>query len=381
MHDRKGCLAYRVVLFAALLWAVIVTGAGAQESGGVEIHGYIDLTYFDFQKESDPVLPYTDGTNDPDFKGDPTFDNNHMVFYFGADIADHVRFNSEFHFEHSYKELEMPEASIAWTLSDPLVLTFGRFWLPFGTLGKHHIYTPTNGLVSYAYTISMLMPFHNAENGIKASGQAGILGYEIAVVNGASGLDEASGGDLSSIGFSQDNNQNKRIVGNIEINPVKGLELMASYTTGKWDDSNEADLNFWGVNADYHVGRFYLQGEYAQGDVENPIGAVGGITGPLTDNLGIMASGDIKRTAYFVQADVQILEDQLGVHSLDLIARYDAFDRDDRDDFGDRTRWSFGLNLSPAPHFHFKGEYQTVDEAEGFELDNNGVMLQAVADF
>jgi hypothetical protein len=359
----------------------MATGAAAQETGAVEIHGYVDLTYFDFQKESDPVLPYTDGFGSPGFKGDPTFDNNHMTFYFGADIADNIRFNSEFHFEHSYKELEMPEASISWEWSEPFVLTFGRFWLPFGTLGKYRIYAPTNGLVSYPYTVSMLMPFHNAEYGIKAGGHAGMLGYEVAAVNGASGLDEASGGDLSSIGFAQDNNQNKRVVGNIELNPVEGLDLRASYTTGKWDDTNEADLSFWGAVAAYHIGRFNLLGEYAQGDVENPIGTVGGITGPLTDNLGPMATGDINRSSYFAQADVQILEDQAGVNSLDLIVRYDAFDRDDRDEAGDRTRWSFGLNLSPAPHLHFKAEYQKVDEEEGFEVDNDGVMLQAVADF
>lgn len=381
MHKKTGRIIYRAGLLAGLLWAVIATGAAAQETGVVEIHGYVDLTYFDFQTESDPVLPYTDGFGSPGFKGDSTFDNNHMTLYFGADIADNIRFNSEFHFEHSYKELEMPEASIAWKWSEPFVLTFGRFWLPFGTLGKHRIYTPTNGLVSYPYTVSMLIPFHNADNGIKASGRAGMLEYQVAVMNGASGLDEASGGDISSIGFAQDNNQNKRVVGNIGFNPVEGLNLGASYTTGKWDDANEADLNFWGADAQYQAGRLDLRGEYAQGDVENPVGAVGGITGPLTDNFGVLSLGDIQRSAYFIQAAFKILDEQAGVQSLDLIVRYDAFDRDDRDDAGDRARWSFGLNAAPAPHFHFKAEYQKVDEKEGFEADNDGVMLQAVADF
>ena len=169
MHQHKGLGVLSTIgLIIGVMVLSPVSGLRAQEMGAesfVEIHGYVDMTYMDFGFESDPVLPFTDGSADSDFKGDPTFDNNHMAFFFGADVSQNIRFASEFHFEHAYKELEMPAATITWSLSEPLVLTFGRSWLPFGTLGKDRIYTPTNLLISYPYTISMVLPFHYADNG------------------------------------------------------------------------------------------------------------------------------------------------------------------------------------------------------------------------
>ncbi len=79
-----------------------------------------------------------------------------------------------------------------------------------------------------------------------------MFGYEFAVVNGFAGLDEEGGIVLR--GLAQDNNQNKRVVGRVAVHPMSNFELGGSYTTGKWDDNNQADITFFGVDAEYHVG-------------------------------------------------------------------------------------------------------------------------------
>lgn len=387
----------RVALAVSALVLVPFGPVQAQEVGFgiaesfVEIHGYADLTYFDFQKEGDPVLPFTDGG------GIPTFDNNHIALYFGANLAENLKFVSEFHYEHSIEEPELPQANIRWELAKPLVLTFGRFWFPFGTLGKDKIYQPTAELVSYPYTVSQALPFHYADNGVKVGGMFHPISYELAVVNGFAGLDEEGG--ILLRGLAQDNNQNKRVAGRLAVHPVGGLELGASYTTGKWDDNNEANISLWGADATFAVGPLVLEGEYIGGSIENPDDAVATVDGEprrnppgceladpptcaaLQDNFGLLTVGDHDRTAYYVQAAYRVLENRLGLNSLDVIVRYDAFERDEEEDVGDRSRFTMGVNAAPQPHLRLKAEYQIVSEKSDPDRDNNGVMLQAVIDF
>lgn len=393
-HMSKKSLSRTWSLWAAVvcLWIANPTEVQAQEIGGmsfVEIHGYADLTYYDYEKEGDPDLPFTDGD------GIPTFDNNHLTLFFGANLSSRLRFISEFHYEHSIEEPELPQASIQWKWGEPLTVSFGRFWFPFGMLGKHKIYQPTNGLVSYPYTISHALPFHYADNGVKLHGSLGKLSYEAAVVNGFAGLDEEAGIVLR--GLAQDNNQNKRVVGRIGVKPIPGLELGGSYTTGKWDDNNKASIQFWGVDGEMKVGPLTIHGEYVGGKLENPDDAVVNVNGTircngvvpgcvepdaLRDNFGPLSPGDHDRTAYYLQLEYRLLNNQMNLSALDLVARYDAFERDETNDAGDRSRVTVGINLSPEPHFHLKAEYQKVSETgDQANLDNDGVMFQAVVDF
>ncbi|HEY4485721.1 MAG TPA: porin, partial [Nitrospiria bacterium] len=270
----------RIGLLAALVGAGGVSGAQAQDFGTqsfVDIHGYADLTYFDFGKEGDPVLPYSDGG------GIPTFDNNHLTLFFGAALSQNLKFSSEFHYEHSMREPELPQANIQWRIAKPLTITMGRFWLPFGTLGRDKIYNPTSKLVSYSYIPSQFLPFHNADNGVKFSGTFGMVGFEAAVTNGFAGLDEDAGKVI--YGLAQDNNQNKRMTGRVALMPVKGVEIGGSYTTGAWDDASDADITFWGLDGEMQMGPLSLEAEYASGKIENPAGAVSTVDGTPRVNL------------------------------------------------------------------------------------------------
>lgn len=382
----------------AVIWMLVLLfhpgKAASQEFGDlsfVDIHGYVDLTYFDFGYDGDPVLPFTDGG------GIPSFDNNHTVLFFGANISENLRFTSEFHYEHSIEEPELPQAAIVWRLADPVVLTFGRFWFPFGTLGHDKIYQPTNLLVSYPYTVGQALPFHHADNGVKLSGDVPFVNYQVAIVNGFAGLDEEGGNVLRDL--AQDNNQNKRVVGRIIVTPIPILTVAGSYTWGEWDDNNNASISLWGADAELKAGPVEIKGEYIGGKLENPDDAVATVAGELrcnsaatdprctgasppalSDNMGPIAEGDSNRTSYFIQAAYEFLKEQAGVNSATAVVRYDVFDRDQAGDVGNRSRFTFGLNVSPVPHFHLKGEYQLVSEDEP-DLKNNGVMGQAVVDF
>jgi hypothetical protein len=404
MHNKRHVAFCCVPLMALLFWPTSVDIAQAQGIGAeetfVEIHGYVDLTYYDFQKPGDPDLPFTDGGT-----GIPTFDNNHITLFFGANLSQNLKFVSEFHYEHSVNEPELPQANMQWTLGKPLTLVFGRFWLPFGTLGKHKIYQPTNDLVSYPYPVSQALPFHNAQNGVKIMGELHPVHYELAIGNGFAGLDEDAGKKIA--GLALDNNQNKEFTGRVALDVIEGLQIGASYTTGKWDDNNDANISLWGADAQVMVGPFELQGEYLSGKVQNPndaVATVDGVTrynappagcgttipncesGALRDNFydsyGALSTGDHNRTAYYVQAALEVLKNQLGLSSAAVIVRYDVFKRDEIGDAGDRSRVVGGINIMPQPHFHLKAEYQAVSElGDQKSVKNNGVMAQAVVDF
>lgn len=380
-----------------MLFILVVTGPAAAQDGlgesisFVDIHGYADLSYFDFESHGDPDLPYTDGG------GVPTFDNNHVVLFFGANITQHLKFISEFHYEHSFQEPELPQAVIQWELAKPLVITMGRFWMPFGTLGKEKIYIPTNSLVSFPYTVSQALPFHMAENGVKLEGTVRQFSYQVALTNGFDGLDEDAGKRIA--GLAKDNNQNKRFYVYLDVNPISGLDIGSSYTTGKWDDQNLAAMSFWGFDMAYNLGPIALRGEYLQGHLQNPADARVTVDGTLRcnsavvdpsceepdalrDNFGGLAEMPHSRQAYFVLVSYRVIDNQLHIQSADAIVRVDGFYRDEPGDVGDRFRVTLGTNVSPEPHLHFKAEYQWVSEpGKQNSVKNNGVMLQAVADF
>jgi len=398
MRDKRNYRSISIGLMAFLLWLasgalVQAQGIGSAESF-VDIHGYVDMTYFDYGTNGDPDLPFSDGG------GTPTFDNNHVVLFFGANLSQNVKAVTEFHYEHSLNEPELPQANIQWTFGKPLTLVLGRYWLPFGTLGKHKIYQPTNSLVSYPYPVSQALPFHNAQNGVKFVGEIQPIMYELSLSNGFAGLDEDAGKKIA--GDARDNNQNKLFTGRVMAHLIEGMDLGGSYLTEKWDDNNKANLSLWGADLDVKVGPVKLQGEYLGGKVQNPPGVVAtvdgltrdstftcpteppgsGNTSALCDNFGALSSGDHTRTAYYVQAAIQVLKDQLGVTSTDVIVRYDVFKRDETKQVGDRSRVTAGINVTPQPHFHLKAEFQAVSEpGDQKSIKNNGVMAQGVVDF
>jgi Gram-negative porin len=394
MRDKQRAVSCHILFMVLAFWAVFATAAHAQQFGAtesfVEIHGYVDMSYFDFQKPGDPDLPFTDGGT-----GVSSFDNNHMVLFFGSNLSQNLKFVSEFHYEHSFNEPELPAANIQWTVAKPVTIVLGRFWLPFGTLGTMKIYQPTNGLVSYPYPVAQALPFHNAQNGVKLMGELHPFHYELAIGNGFAGLDEDGGKKLAAL--AEDNNQNKEFTGRVALDISEGTYIGASYTTGKWDDNNDANISLWGADARVVVGPLELQGEYLGGKVQNPSDAMATVDGvvrcntltvgcdegdALRDNMGSLSPGDHNRTAYYAQAALEVLKDQLGMSSATVIVRYDAFMRDEPGDVGDRSRVVAGINIMPQPHFHLKAEYQVIKEpGKQKSVDNNGVMAQAVVDF
>ena len=390
-------------LMAVLICTAFVTGAHAQGFGSeesfVQIHGYTDLTYRDFEKDGDPMHPFTDNGG-----GTPTFQNAQFALFFGANLSPNLKFISEIHWEQTFSEPELEQANMQWQLAKPLTMTLGRFWLPFGTLNKYRVYEPTNRLVTFPYTNTIWL-FSKTQNGIELGGEIDPFSYELAISNGFAGLDEDAGKFIS--GGSLDNNHNKQVTGRAVVLPVKGMDIGASYTTMKWDDNDKANLNLWGVDAEYKVGPLNLQAEYLGGHVQNPDNAVATVDGTvrcnpaatdpscaepnaLRDNMGPLSPGNHNLASYYVQAAYLVLNNQLNVSTAEVIVRYDALRRDETKNLlpgeaknqGDRNRFTAGINVSPQPHFHLKAEYQWVSEpGDQQSLKNNGVIAQAVVDF
>lgn len=85
-----------------------------------EFHGFVTLTYFDFEK---------DGTRD----GNSTFDQHYFYFNAIAKIRPNVTALAEFEYEHGGEEFAIDRAFIDWGLyGEHLNLRLGKFYSPFG---------------------------------------------------------------------------------------------------------------------------------------------------------------------------------------------------------------------------------------------------------
>jgi hypothetical protein len=337
---------------------------GSEESIA-EVHGFININYFDFQHDHDPDL------------GVPKFDLHDFYLSARAKINPYVAVFGEIEVEQGTFKLD--QGYLEWQVAFPVTLRFGKFFVPFGINKGESVLAPLNKLVSVPLPLTEILYEDWPDIGVEAYGILGRrpvnFSYDIALIKGPAGFTES---DV----LNTENNQSKMPVGRVGVILALGemgsLNLGGSAAYGKYDDANRNIIRLFGGDARLKLGDLDLRGELI---------ARNGTDATAADSCGGTPCTPARAHAhgYYIQASYKILKDMPLIYSLEPVVRYDRSDFTDHGFPGTppdlvERRWTFGLNWSPYDHVRFKAEYQFTTET-GASLRNDGVMLAAVADF
>ncbi|MCH8293399.1 hypothetical protein IH992_20135 [Candidatus Poribacteria bacterium] len=125
---------------------------GAEESF-VEVHGFMDLVFLDFE---------ADGKRE----GESTFDNRHFNVFFKSDIRENLSIIAEVEYEHGGKDVELDRGEVQLNLSEAAIVKAGRFYTPFG-IERLVWYANLNKFVSRPLPLLQIVPGNWYANGVQ----------------------------------------------------------------------------------------------------------------------------------------------------------------------------------------------------------------------
>jgi phosphate-selective porin OprO and OprP len=170
-----------------------------------------------------------------------------------------------------------------------------------------------------------------------------VLEYKIGVFNG------------SGINITDTANKAKDVAFRLIVTPLKGFSIGTSYYNG-WGKAlkpSSAYLgksqphNRFGVDLSYTSSRFAMRGEYIQG----------------TD-------GEVRKEGWYILAEYYIIRQKL-----QLVAKYDVYDRDMSKDSNTTTNYVTGLNFNFNSWSRVQAFYTFRDE-QTTEVNNNYLSIQ-----
>lgn len=343
--------------------------------GNVSVGGYMDLEFENFQN-----------TNS-------TFDQHRWIINIGAELADRLRFYSEYEIEHGGPnasgggKAKVEQAWVDYLINDAINLRAGALLVPFGRYNIYHD-SDLQDLMDRPLVARDIIPTTWTESGAGFYGEFNptlgdyedaTLGYEIYMINGLNGgfsdvgLGEAKGS------IETDNNNSKAVVGRLLLSPFLGHELGISGYWGRYNGSD--DISGVGVDLLSTWGPLELLGEFAYFDVDEPVDS----------DVANFFKG------YYLQANYHFWPEFLNDSFLGrgfedptftLVARQGwAKIDDDGDAVGsgdnEEERFTLGINYRPIESWVFKLEYQWNNtENETLERgDNNGIIVSTAMGF
>jgi hypothetical protein len=319
-----------------------------------EFHGFLNMEYFDFGKDS----------------GHPnsSFDSHNFYISTRAEIAPDVVLFGEVEHEHG-ATIKVDRAFIDWELLDQLTLRAGRFYVPF-SYERINYWAPVRLMTSRPFLVDI--PFHEwSDSGLEVFGRMGMFGYDLSLVNGPFALTE-NGIPITDV---RDNNKNKTGVARLNFYPLSSFQAGIAYGEGVYDSAGQLGYKLYEVDARFRKGPLDVWFEYDKrtGDDEPCVAAPLSTCDPLF-------SGDVAgKDGFYVAVTYNVLENVKHAHYLKPIIRYDQI-RTLNPDQGAK-RETVGLNWSPKPHMVLKSEYQWTQEFGQADLEDNGFMLAIVLDF
>ena len=242
--------------------------------------------------------------------------------------------------------------------------------LPLGRFNLLHD-TPLNDLTERPTVNRQIMPSTLAEAGMGFFGtfypsEISVATYEIYLVNGFNEKVN-SGGKLrirSGRGSQKsDNNHDKALVGRFGFSPRLGIDLGASFHTGKYDDAGNNRLSIFGADAQFTQGPIELQGEYGQATADGFNGDQRGAYAQTNFHFG---------HDYFLSESV-----------FTAVARWDWVDFDTSITGDSEYGITFGLNFRPVEDTVFKLDYNTTYKtpANGDKGDGTGRLFFSIASY
>jgi len=343
--------------------------------GNVSLGGYFDMEYLDRENE------------------DATFRQHRWIINIGAQLADRVRFNSEYEIEYGGTnapagdgEAKVEQAYGDYLINDMINLRAGAILSPFGRYNLYHD-SDLQELTDRPILARDVIPttwteagygFFGGFNPTIGSYEDLLMNYEIYAVNGL----DAGFSDIGMSGarnsLKTDNNDNKAIIGRITLSPFLGHELGINGYTGEYS-GNENALTGIGVDTLNNFGPLQLITEYAYFAVEE--------TPTATSDLANFFHGAYAQMNYHFWPEFlnnTFLGRGFERPTFTFVNRYDwALIHDDIDagsGNNEEERYTIGLNYRPIDSFVVKFEYQFNDtKNEALEAGKNNGFVSSVA--
>lgn len=339
--------------------------------GNVTLGGYFDHEFEDFENTKS------------------TFDQHRWIINIGAQLTDRIRFNSEYEIEHGGPdapggEAKVEIAEVDYLINDMINVRGGILLAPFGRYNLYHD-SDLQDLTDRPLVMRDVIPTTWSEAGAGFFGEFNpvfgeyedmIVQYEAYVVNGLDDgfSDRGLGGAKPS--FSSDNNNNKGLVGRVNVSPWLGHEAAVSGYTGKYNTMGDA-INGVAFDTFHTFGPLELIGEFAYFDIDEPAGS----------NVTNEAQGGYIQANYHFWPEFfndTFLGRGFDNPTLTLVGRWGwaELEDDDSDPAGDNKeeRFTIGLNYRPVESFVWKLEYQFNDtDNESLERGSNDGFITSVA--
>ena len=319
-----------------------------------EFHGFVALEYFDFR--GDPERP------------NPSFDLHNFFLSAKSHIGSSVTLFGEVEYEHG-SEVRLDRAFVEWELAEALTVRVGRFSVP---LSYERIHYRAPARLTTSRPLGVDIAFHEwSDNGLEAYGRWGRLGYDVAVVNGPSGLTEAGIPNFDEI----DVNRNKTLIARVNLNPVHWIETGIAGAIGTYDPEGRSAFRLLEADARLRHGAVdvWVEADYRNAHSE-PCSPTEDATCPAS-----YAGDHGNKLGYYVLASYAVVRGVPNVHYLRPLVRFDELD--DLVDGSVQRRATVGLDWSPRPHLVLKTEYQVRFGPAGAGITSEGFMASVVGDF
>jgi len=346
-----------------------------------EFHGFVNLEYFDFQKDG--------AGTDEGGPGASSFDQSNFYFNAIAKVRENVTVFGEVEYEHGGGEVKVDRAFIDWILLDQyLAFRLGKFYAPFG-LEIREYQAPVRKLISRPHFTEDLLYGEWTDIGLNAYGRIGgnslYATYDIALANGPKGLRPDV--DLQT----NDNNSSRTVIGRLGLDyngPVQA-SVGGSYAGGAYDSSNNSRFRLSGGDVKITIGGLDIRGEYVSrhGDDQTIVttDVIPDCSAVITCTVTAAQSSSTtvaEGRGFYGQVSYRIMFRKDGLYYLEPVYRHDVFDQSGPDNM--ETTDSIGINYAPYPHLVMRGEYQlnkTATPSGVPDPKDNGFLLEAVVDF
>ncbi len=344
--------------------------------GNVSLGGYFDMEYLDRENE------------------ESTFRQHRWIINIGAQLAERIRFNSEYEIEYGGPntpggdgEVKVEQAYGDYLINDMINLRAGAILSPFGRYNLYHD-SDLQDLTDRPLLARDVVPttwteagygFFGEFNPVIGSYEDLMLNYEIYAVNGLDAGFSDTGLSGGRSGLKTDNNDDKAIVGRVTASPFLGHEVAVSGYTGEYNGNGDAitGIGFDTLNT---FGPLELITEYAYFGVDE--------TPTATSDVANYFQGAYAQLNYHFWPE--FLNDTFLGRGFDhptftFVNRYDwAKIGDDSDAVGsgdnEEDRYTIGLNYRPLDSFVVKFEYQfSHTENEALESGDNNGFVSSIA--
>lgn len=359
----------QVIFVSSLCFAFDVEGVTLGNDDGMLIKGYYEFELIDAENAN------------------TTFDAHKVVLHFSKQVVPNkVYVAAELEFEHFPRlddsansetggdgELKLDSAIISIEATDTTRAYCGVFYVPFGIEFESY-----PGHKNKLITRPKAMKSNNIINGTwndvgVAVEQkiAGVGKFDLYTVNG-----DANHGGVSRDSKTDEGGNSKSVGARISVTEaVKGLNIGASYVTGRYDydaAGDDMESKRWGIHVNVNLDELIGSAMGATLITE----VVGG-----TDELDSSIAGEDR--------DVSGLYVQLSLKPAgpcEIVVRHDIYDNDSEVDDNENTATSIGFSHELYDHTKLKLEYQMNEEGKanevaGEQVDNDQVIVGVVVDW